>query len=496
MGTNCDPKVPPQYHNRCSQNVGEIYHMDGFCTLVGNTGTRREYCARMSSAGEWTYDSASGGCSYNDCDEVTDWGSGCCRFCCGIAGLGVNCRRVAFKGSPVLCCLHDLACNPTDPNACFDDSSHQQTCDPKYRSQSSPDCRAAMLQYCTGYRPDGTKESTGVWVQRWLGDVKEPTPDGKTETFSRPCYHAVYRNLYDKQPGACLAIPDVGIPDPAGYIYAQDLMSAMIARYGEDGGRLDVRESGQGNDQLNSLIWQICSTNPGLCQRALYRYCANTTVDTLTRNPSILPWCGCYMPPEQYAKYTDLYQISRECTPTCNIKGVVPLPSDTGVGTKTCKQTTCVIDDISIAIAQSQVSGGISFSQLCSSCQAAIEGSGTGTCQCVITGGTFRIIDAQIGNISVSQQCGANATCYQQVTRPDGTMQTIKVPCDAQTDYNPYAEVERQEAINRTAAMSLRNLKIALVFLLVLVIIIILWFALRPSMTGLPRPSPKVRTST
>ncbi|CAH6418482.1 Hypothetical protein POVN_LOCUS198 [uncultured virus] len=335
-----------------------------------------------------------------------------------------------------------------------------------------------MMNYCTGFNADGTKVNSDVWIQRWLGDVNVGG-----QTFSRPCYHNLYRNMYDKTAFGCTGLPAPIVPNSNGYIYAQDLVTAMISRYNDDGGRLDVSESGQGNDQLNGMIWQICNQTPGLCQSAMYRYCATTTLETLTRSAATLPWCGCYMDATQYSKYTDLYQISRECTPTCNVKGVLPLPSADGVGTRVCTQSTCVIDDVSIMIAQSVVGasgGGIQFSQLCSSCQSAVEGSGTGTCTCLLTGATFQIINSQIGNVNISQECGTNAVCYTEQTRPDGSIASVRIPCDSDGGYNPYAEIERIEAENLRKANNARNLKIVLVLVLVFIAIIVLWFLFRP----------------
>jgi len=483
MGNNCGAP-PPDTRNVCSTALGQTHRIPNFCTLAGShRSTREDYCGRLSN-GEWEYGQATGGCQYNTCDEVTAFSSvGCCRGCCAIVGLGVECRRRSFKGDPLLCCLRDQSCNSA-PETCFDDTTQRQTCSPETRDQSSNPCRTRLLQYCTGVTATGEAESSQEWVQRWLGPVTLRGPDGAAQTYQQPCLNAVYRNLYASAPQSirCGGRPQPTIvPSGTGYIYAQQLVSAMIARYLRDGGRLDATEDSEGNTQLNSLIQDLCRNTPGLCARALSQACSTVTVETLQRSPTLIPWCGCHMPPEQYSRYTDLYQLARECTPTCNLSGVIPLVGADGITTLTCRQSACIIDQVAINITRSIVGGnGISFGQLCSSCQSAVSGGGTGSCTCIITGATYNIINAQTGNIAITQECGAKGLCYQELKQPDGTTRSVRVDCNSDGETNPYAEAERLIRAAQDQAIVRRNLWIVLIVTAVVVVLLLLrWFLRR-----------------
>ena len=350
-----------------------------------------------------------------------------------------------------------------------------------------------MKDWCVGKLSDGTQEPLSTWVQKWIGQYTTVNEDGTPgETFDRPCYRAIYRNLYDdptksSNPG-CLATPGVGATTSVGFQYAQDLILAMITQYDNQGGRLQASESEESNTQLNPMIWDICSKTPGLCQEALYKYCATTTVNNLTQNVSALPWCGCYMPPEQYAKYTDVYEINRECTPTCNRKGVIQLPSDSGISTKICNQSTCVIDNVSIQLAQSTVGSsgqGIDFSQICSSC--AGTGSSNqigGACSCTIAGTTITAINSTIGNLSISQQCGSSAACYAETKNPDGTVTSNQIPCTGPPGGggpNPYDDIAKQEEANRKSARASQTFRIFAIIAVAIIIVIIYWYYINPS---------------
>jgi hypothetical protein len=512
MGQGCDKSFPAvDTSNFCSSAIGEPLLLPNFCSLSGShDDTRRDYCARIGGGnGEWTFDTAGAfnSCDYDDCNETTERPTGvsnCCRGCCGISGgATAYCKRTAFNGDPLKCCLLDQACvnsttNPIGFNqACFDDSTQNQTCAPQNRDQTSSDCRSRMLDWCVGTLPDGSREPNDVWTQKWLGPV---VVGG--QTFDRPCYHAIYRNLYNGQPASCGNFPPVGPPDSTGFLYAQNLIAAMLKRYEDDGGRLEATESVEANGQLTGMISQICTANPALCSKALFRYCATTTTETLARRVSALHWCGCYMPPEQYAKYTDLYQINRECTPTCNMQGVVQLPSDDGTGVKTCQQQSlCVIDDVAINIARSIVGtsgAGVQFSQICSSCGTS-TGAGTGSCRCFITGATFQIIDSKLGDVNISQQCGASSQCFSETkvtTGPDaGTIRSIRIPCDLQPGQpNPFEKEQEQAAANRAAAIQRRNIWIAVIFGILIIVIIVLWLLFHPrpvTIESLKIPIPK-----
>ena len=466
MGESCSKPGKPDTTNQCSDALNEIYDGKNFCTLTGShNDKRRNYCSALGD-NEWTLQGEGSTCNYDSCDEITKVSSGCCNGCCGITGRGVRCKRVAFTGDPLLCCLRDKACNPSSTDEfCFTDSSKQHTCDPGLRDQSSRDCQFVLHDFCVG-----TGVDSQTFINRWLGDVNV---DG--QTYNRPCYHAIYRNLYKDQAGACLGIPGVGYPHAFGYVWVQNLLDAVFERYIQEGGNLDARPGDEGNIQLNSMLWDICFDEPGLCEKALFRYCTNVTTETLVRRVGLQSWCGCYMQPEQYFKYTNLYQISKECTPACNVEGIIRVPSDNGVGIKKCRQSLCIIDQVTIDIIQSKVgsTGGITFNQLCSGCA-----NGT-TCSCILSDLTLTIVDSEIGNIDISQNCGSNAACYDEVEDENGIITTHRVPCTESPD-NPFDEIEKETEANRQNAIARRNWLVILLFFLLILMVIGLWLYYRP----------------
>lgn len=474
----CD-KNTPTYENICN-NPGDITGSPGFCTISGPAGDsyRRDYCENLGGSGEFSYAGQGGSCHYNSQNKKSSMGSCCSGSACGIIGNAARCRRRAYNADPLLCCNRDLSCNK-DEQFCFSDSTETKTCDPRYRDMASPECGQLMIDYCTG--SDVPIGNTQEWVNRWVTNVNI-----SGQTFNSPCYDSIYRNLYSGQVAACAKppIPNSGVPSTAGYLYAQELMYRMIQRYIADGGDLASIESSETNAQLNDLISKICTTTPGLCTRALNSYCVNINSNTLVRNPEYLKWCGCYMSQENYSKYTNLYGVSRECTPTCNMEGVIPLATSDGTSFLRCSQNLCIIDDISISIAQSTVSGNINFSQICNSCTS--EGS-SGTCNCSITGGNFTIIDSKIGNIEVSQQCSADSSCYREIQNPDGTVETIKTSCtggiDEKNEIDEIALIEAATKTNYDNAIFRRNMIILGILLLLIILMIVFWAIFYPPET-------------
>lgn len=461
------------YSNICNEKIGQEHNSSGFCTISGSEGTkyRREYCAGLSD-GEWDYSGQGGNCNYNSCNirQKMDF---CCDTsgCCGIVGNSTKCRRKAFKANELLCCLRDKECN-RENKFCFENETEKRTCAPEYRNQASIECKNKMLEYCTGQ--DVEQGNSSEWINRWTGTVEIKDYNGYTQAFYQPCYKNLYRNLYAGQPSACLGLPDVGINDTAGYNYDQNLMNQMISRYLQDGGNLAANESSESNIKLNNMIYNICSKTPGLCQKSLFNYCANVTPSNLERNPDLLKWCGCYMAPDQYSKYTNLYQISRECTPTCNIKGVIPLVTPDGNSIKECKQSTCIIDDTSINLVNSTV-GEISINQLCNSCSQ----DQTQICNCTITGTNFTAINSKIeGGINISQNCTGKNSCYKEETDPFGKIINVQIPCVGESDISEFEEIQKQNELNKEKAIKKRNITILIIFIVLLLLIAIIWITL------------------
>lgn len=469
----CDGKYPKGTgfgYNQCDDAIGDKYIPDNFCTLAGShNDNRQRYCTQMSD-GEWEKVGDGKGCKYASCDEITAMkGTGCCSNCCAIDGLSTTCQRKSFLGNHLLCCLRDRACHLDDSidQYCFETSDKLKTCPPEFRDQSSTSCQDNLYNYCVNDSNDIS------FFNKWLG-----TTVVNGQSFDRPCYKALYRNLYAGSDIACAGEPiKTEYTSARGFNWTQTLILGAIKRYTDAGYSLDNQSGQPVNLDMNSMFWNICYNNPGVCQRALKNYCVGVTPEYIERRLSIRGWCSCYMPDEFYSKYTNLYGVVQECTPLCNATGVIPLAKTNSSGAKKCNQNICLIDDTSINVAESSV-GNISFSQVCSSCTS-------GTCQCIISDNSLYLINQQTGSVSISQECMGNSKCYREVEDPvTGIITSVQIPCDA-TDLNDntYSDIEKESQQNQINAIAEKNWTIIIIFFILAVILVFAWYIFAPKYT-------------
>ncbi len=291
MGGNCSTKIYPptqsSNYNLCDGAVGDVSRIPHFCTLSGShNDVRQRFCSYWGDSTEWTFDSQGGigDCAYNDCDEYLDFGGGCCNGCCGISGSGANCRRTAFLGDPITCCLSDYVCTSgrSDGITCFADDRKQRTCDPNYRDMGGIGYQDTLYNFCVGNFSDGTPDpnlTSEQFFNRWIGVVKTDGSDpglgnssyggrAPSRTFNTPCYNALWRNLYSTpgspSAGACAMQPGMGIPTSSGYIWSRRLFAGMLRKYLSPpiNGQLAQGPGGNGANNLNEMIWNICSIYP------------------------------------------------------------------------------------------------------------------------------------------------------------------------------------------------------------------------------------------
>lgn len=477
--SDCGEQVPDN-SNACN-NAGDVVNLDGFCTLAGSAGDnyRSQFCEQKGSINEWAWDEGNRGssCTYNDCNNYSNMSNHSCCIgtsgCCSIAGSGAGCKRTGFNGDPIQCCLNDNACS-TDPNSCWTDGSAQRnTCNPGFRDITSIPCQGRMLTYCSG--ADLIDPTDSSWINRWIDSTGKPLPQG--------CYRALQRNLYTSPTQPCYAGPQVipptpgntCIPAPAnfnaeGLAWAQQLMQAVLAKYASNGFSLGSLPGTAGYSPFQDFIYNnICCPYPALCQKGLNGVCANMTAQRLTLNPTAVNWCGCHLPAGEYAKYVNTYQINKECTPMCNKAGVIPT-TDANNNPIQCNQGVCLIDNVTIDLSQSKVSGAINIGQLCSNCASA------GSCSCIIENDSFISANSSFsGNIDLAQHC-TSSTCSRTNPIPGASPAYIPVPCTEPSNYNPLA----QQAQELSQAATRRKIEIGAVILIIVVAVVIALLAISP----------------
>ena len=91
--------------------------------------------------------------------------------------------------------------------------------------------------------------------------------------------------------------------------------------------------------------------------------------------------------------------------PYCNRAGTIPAVGPDGVTPLTCTNNICLIDDVTINLINSSVSGNLAFDQVCGGCGSSSPGV-TSSCSCIIQGDSITAVNSQInGNISLNQSC-------------------------------------------------------------------------------------------
>ena len=479
MGNDCGKNFPnPDTTNRCNQ-LGETHVIPHFCSLAGpgGDGYRRQWCAALGAPGEWEAAGESGICAYNDCHPYQEVETGCCNGCCGIVGAGAVCRRRAFTGDPIECCLLDFDCRG-GLNNCFTDPLQQNTCDPTLRSANSLSCQSQLFVWMAG---NDLPPGSIAWTGRWMDGNGNPLPDG--------ALYVIQRNLFgiggqqcslgppiDTQ--ACQAINTDLFPISAdGLRWCQSVMRQVFQNYARAGFAIGALPGTPSYHPFQDFLYRyVACPYPFLVQDALKTVCNVYTTDRIIYQPNIANWCGCHLPDAEYATYVDQYQLNVDCTPLCNRSSVIPRTVGNGAPLR-CTQTACIIDDVTIQLINTTVGGNITLGQMCQSC----TGPDT-SCVCLISDSSLDAAQSAIGgNINLTEVCGGGARCDRTRTNPQtGKTQTLDVSCSEPPDFNPFPAYDAATAQAEAGARTTRFWK-AVIFILVLTLILAFafWY-LRP----------------
>ena len=177
----------------------------------------------------------------------------------------------------------------------------------------------------------------------------------------------------------------------------------------------------------HNKLADLCKKLPGLGNETLETYCSGLTRNDLTNNRGVRRLCGCYLPPKEYpyARWFDFF-----CDPVCIVEDTVKKGYSQADGTWSellCQSTNCVIDDVSIKIIDSVVDT-VELKQICPGCD--------GACTCFISGDTLIDSSHVTGGIDYTQLCSScidpvsGEPCVKPKPDPD-------VDPDVDPDENP-----------------------------------------------------------
>ena len=362
-------------------------------------------------------------------------------------------------------------------------------------------CRKTLLAYATG--EDLPRDSI-EWTYRWMDATGAPLRYG--------CLNVLVRNIFDTSNGTAPGYSKgTGIPSQSpnavgcsvvdayfnsitggngnctifpisdyftsadGIAYARVMLNNVGKRYTLAGYRIGsmVGESTY-NIFQDFLYTNIICKLPFIAQDLLNTTCSIYTTTQLEHNPSVANWCGCYMQNGEYQKYVNEYQVNKQCTPMCNKVGVIPIVNQANI-VQTCNQSICIIDDVAINLANTNVSGNINVNQMCSNCSSGVGAS----CSCRISSSVLNF-KGQVNNVNTGEVC-TSTLCT--VVNPD-TGQTVTMDC---SDVRQSQEIFRQQQLEeerlRQAAIRERNRNLLIIVFILVLAIVIAAYIIRPTFT-------------
>lgn len=378
------------------------------------------------------------------------------NICVNGTGYGDNiCHRESFRGDPISCCLNNHDCNPTS-NTCWSDTEHKLTCSPEHRNIFNSACEEPMIRYCSG---DDVPLRDPSWMRRWNEDgvclnlLKSKLFYGTSSNDT--CNVIIPEGISMGRP--CSVAYPVAF-NSEGYYWAKTVMNAVFDRYNAMGHTIGSRKFISFED---SIFNNVCCPYSGVCETSLNKMCSVHNVNTLMRNHELNKWCGCFLPIENYERYANEFNVSKECTPVCNNYLNIPLAGVSGTPI-TCKQNVCIIDGVTINLLNSSAQQ-ISLDQMCNGCS-------DGVCNCVVTDTEIFLNNTTVNGsvIAATQNCG-RVTC--QVDNSSGIgPDKITTDCNSDNPIQPAIEKgQREERSNKAFS-------ILIVVVSVFVVLLILYF--------------------
>jgi hypothetical protein len=170
----------------------------------------------------------------------------------------------------------------------------------------------------------------------------------------------------------------------------------------------------------------LCNVNPKACDSFLQDYlCKNVKRTDLVNDPLLMKLCACFLQSEEYPFKN---YFGAQCDPLCNsaVFNTVKKtePADSGWIPSVCKQNICVVDDVIVDAASSQL-GGVNIEQICPAIGA------NGSSQCYLSNTTIEAVNSKItGGIDMYQACSScsNGPGQPGTCNDDGGLSSLDAP--------------------------------------------------------------------
>lgn len=436
MGTQNCHYVPPVLNNRCNMHIGDYQYLENFCTFSGPVGDQKRGHACNSMGSNYNGQRTYGKCHYNDCHDSWKMGAGCCKdqpACCGINGVGVQCRRVDFSGDPLRCCLANSKCKSWDTNAdCEDGQGH--TCSdgyhgaPDYRTLTGKDCRSVMWDNLAG---------EAIPIDALIGRWMDKTSKGASYFIER----VIHRNA-----NCVMGLdPKDYSLDAEGLVYGTELITAFVMKFNREMMPLYIPSTKWSltYHPVQDVLYDLAIKYPALVDGMLYALCANFTITEAMESRELGRWCGCHLSRARYKKESSKYGLQKECSSACAREGTIPTIQGDGQP-KLCKQSVCIVNDVSLrAVRSSQ----IDITQMCSHCKS------TDSCRCVVNGLDTLLVDSKIeGSLKLVKELCSDVLCT--IADPDNSNKTLTVPCNGPSIlYYQYQKTLRDKEQRQTSLL-------------------------------------------
>ena len=403
---------------------GNWAHIENFCTISGPAGDHYIGTECQGQGPEWGKGRHNGHCDYNDCNYRQRIGSGCCSHawkCCGWPGTAADCQRIQFLGDPTECCFNNCSDGKDVAKASFCKDSAGNTCSfglnaKDFRTKYGPDCMHALTNVFLPIQvtPDTVKDATQL-INIWLKD---------DDRAPIPYVIRVIRTNGANFPVNIL--PSLSY-SPLGVEWARDLIFQLVQRINaSEVWHIPSPIQSPKYHPFQEIIKKLCKDNPVICSMMLEDNCTAMNTDKVANSPELTTFCGCYMNDLQYKDYGDKFGVNKYCTPICNNKGNIP--NTDGIGNLiSCNQSTCIIDDIRVAVSNSSAYG-VNVDQVCSNCTEK------NPCNCVVSHDQLVVNDSEIkGIINVVKNKCQNILC--STPDPNNPGKIVVGPCSGDKTY-------------------------------------------------------------